>query len=76
MSTEMSLALEAFRQWPVADQVEFVYRAWDVIDLASWQPQLTAEQRTELDHRLAEYQADPTNVLSWEEVVSHLKRTR
>jgi putative addiction module component (TIGR02574 family) len=72
----MTSALEQFRQWPVDEQIEFVHRAWDEIAESSWQPQLTAEQKAELDRRLAAYHAAPANVLTWEQVVAHLGRPR
>jgi len=38
-----------------------------------WGPLLTDEQRADLDRRLAEYEANPENVFSWEEVKSRLR---
>jgi putative addiction module component (TIGR02574 family) len=72
----MTTALHAAQGWTVAEQVEFVQRLWDHIVDSGWQPQLTAEQRAELDRRLAAHEADPTNVLTWEEVLAHLRRPR
>jgi putative addiction module component (TIGR02574 family) len=72
----MMTALQTVRQWPMADQLELVQRLWDQIAEAGWQPELTDEQKAELDRRLAAYEADPTNVLTWDEVLAHLRRPR
>ncbi len=73
---DMTNALDQLRLWPVGDQIEFVQRAWDQIELTRWQPQLTDQQKQELDRRVEAYKADPSNVLTWEEVVAHLGRPR
>ncbi len=73
---DMKTALQAMQTWPLEDRVEFVQRAWDQIVESGWQPELTAEQRTELDRRLSAYQTDPTNVLTWEQIEAHLRRRR
>jgi putative addiction module component (TIGR02574 family) len=39
-------------------------------------PQLTDDLKVELDRRLAAYQADPDNVLTWEQVEAQARRPR
>jgi putative addiction module component (TIGR02574 family) len=73
---DMNTALQVVQTWPLADQVEFVQRVWDHIVEAGWEPVLTDEQKAELGRRLSAYRADPTSVLSWEEVMAHLRRPR
>jgi putative addiction module component (TIGR02574 family) len=73
---DKATALQAVRQWPVDEQLEFIQQVWDQIAETGWQPELTDEQKAELDRRLAAHQADPTNVLTWEEVLAHLRRPR
>jgi putative addiction module component (TIGR02574 family) len=68
--------LEAVRSWPVEDQLEFVFDVWDRLVDAGWHPEATEELKAELDRRLASHEADPTNVLSWEQVVERLGRPR
>lgn len=72
----MTTALQTVRQWPVADQLAFVQQVWDQLAETGWQPELTDTQKAELDRRLAAYEADPTNVLTWDEVMAHLRRPR
>ena len=63
--------LQAVRAWPLEEQLEFLFHAWDQVIDSGWQPELTEELRTELDRRLAAHQADSNNVLTCEQVVDH-----
>jgi putative addiction module component (TIGR02574 family) len=68
--------LQIMQTWPVRDQLDFLFRAWDRILDSGWQPELTEEWRAELDRRLAAHQVDPDNVLTWEQVLAHVKGDR
>jgi putative addiction module component (TIGR02574 family) len=69
-------ALQAVQAWPVVEQLEFLFRAWDQLIDSGWQPELTEELREELERRLAAHKANPDNVLTWEQVVAHVRRPR
>jgi putative addiction module component (TIGR02574 family) len=73
---DMLTAMDAVRQWPVVDQIEFVQRVWDQLAEAGWRPELTEAQKCELDRRLAEHEANPANVLTWDDVETFLRRQR
>ena len=62
--------------WPVESRLQLVERIWDglVDDEAS--PQLTEDVRDFLDLRLARHEESPGEVLTWEQVVAHLRRPR
>lgn len=68
--------LEIVQSWPVEDQLDLVFRLWDRLVEGGWQPELTDDLKTELDRRLAAHQADPTRVLSWEDVMARVRRPR
>ncbi len=68
--------LEEVRRWPLDDQFELVCDLWDQIVDQGWTPTLTPELSAELDRRVAEYEAAPGDVLTWEEVEAHLRRPR
>lgn len=53
----------------VAERLNLVEELWDSI--ATDTP-LTDAQRTELDRRLADHEANPDDVVSWEEVQSSI----
>jgi putative addiction module component (TIGR02574 family) len=69
-------ALQAVQAWPVEDQLDFVFRVWDRLVEGGWQPELTDDLKAELDRRLAAHKADPSNVLTWEQVVARVRRPR
>jgi putative addiction module component (TIGR02574 family) len=52
------------------------YALWDSLTAAEREAEfdLTAEQRAELDRRLAEHIADPTSAIPWDEVRRTLLR--
>jgi len=52
------------------DRLSLVEELWDSIAADSEAVPLTGPQRVELDRRLAEHEADPTDVTSWDEVRS------
>ena len=64
---------EAVQTWPVEDQLDLASRIWDHLVDSGWEPELTDELKAELDRRIAAYEADPTNVLTWEQVVEKIK---
>jgi putative addiction module component (TIGR02574 family) len=66
--------LQAVQTWPVEDQLDFVFRVWDDLVESGWQPELTDDLKAELERRLASYQEDPNNVLTWEQVVARVRR--
>jgi putative addiction module component (TIGR02574 family) len=68
--------LQALQAWPAEEQVEFLCRAWEQLADAGWQPELTEELRAELDRRLAAYEANPSNVVTWEQVMARVRRPR
>lgn len=66
--------LREVQAWSLEDQLELAFRLWDQIVESGWQPELTDELKAELDRRLAAFKADPTNVLTWEQVLAHVRR--
>ncbi len=52
----------------IDEQIELVEAIWDGIVSRGAAPSLTEAQKTELDRRLANYLANPNDVVSWNEV--------
>jgi putative addiction module component (TIGR02574 family) len=52
----------------IDEQIELVEAIWNGIVSRNAMPALTVPQIKELDHRLADYLANPNDVLSWSEV--------
>jgi putative addiction module component (TIGR02574 family) len=62
-----SLGLDRLR---LEERLSLVEELWDSIAADSEAVPLTGPQRVELDRRLADHEADPTDVTSWDEVGS------
>lgn len=60
--------LEQARQLSVRDQLELVEALWNDIAERNALPPPTPAQLAELDRRLAAHEADPDDVVSWDEV--------
>lgn len=67
----MSVSLKSLgiERLSIAERLRLVEDLWDSI--AADTP-LTDAQRTELDRRLADHEANPDDVVSWEEVQSSI----
>jgi len=62
-----SLGLDRLR---LEERLSLVEELWDSIAADSEAVPLTGPQRVELDRRLADHEADATDVTSWDEVKS------
>ena len=62
-----SLGLDRLR---LEERLSLVEELWDSIAADSEAVPLTGPQVAELDRRLADHEADPTDVTSWDEVRS------
>jgi putative addiction module component (TIGR02574 family) len=54
--------------WPVEDRIQLMHELWDRLVDQGCEPELSEEQKAELDRRIAEDDAAPDDVVSWEEV--------
>ena len=52
----------------VEDRLALVHEIWDSIPVEPGRTYLSDAQRHELEHRLAEHAANPTDVVPWEQV--------
>jgi putative addiction module component (TIGR02574 family) len=57
-----------FRHLSIPERIALVQAIWDSIVAESDAPLLTETQRLELERRLAEDEANPEAVVSWEQV--------
>jgi putative addiction module component (TIGR02574 family) len=52
----------------IDEQIELAQAIWNGIVAKAAVPAVTPAQRAELDNRLADHLANPTEVISWDEV--------
>jgi len=73
---DMAAVLREVDSWPVEDRIRFVQAVWDRIVESDIEPPLTEAQKAELDQRLAALEAAPDETVTWEEILTHVRRTR
>lgn len=57
-------------------RLALVQDIWDSLVDDDAGPDLTANQKRDLQRRVTDRDADPTNVLTWEQIKAHVKRNR
>ncbi len=65
---DLQAVLSEVDSWPVEDRIQLVQEVWDRLADHGRERQLGEEEKAELDHRLAEDDEAPDDVVSWEEV--------
>ncbi len=70
----VSAALAEIKTLSIEDRIQLVQAIWDTIAEEQTQPDLTESQKKDLTRRLAEMDANPKNVLTWEEIKASIKR--
>jgi putative addiction module component (TIGR02574 family) len=68
--------LQALDRWPAEERIRFLEMAWDRVRDCGTGPELTEAQRADLNRRLAELDANPGNVLTWEDIEASATRPR
>jgi putative addiction module component (TIGR02574 family) len=76
MAMDLAAVLREVDTWPVEDRMRLVEVVWDRLLDVGAEPELTEAQRTELDRRIAALDANPEDVVSWDEVQQRLRRPR
>lgn len=66
--------IEKMRSMPTEEKRAFVEKVWEEFgeELGGVNPDLTPEQATELDRRLAEFKKNPNGGIPWEQVEAEL----
>jgi len=62
--------------WSVGERLVFMKEDWNRIVDSGWQPVVSDEQKQELDRRLNDFDENPGNVVSWDEIVARVRRQR
>jgi len=52
----------------IEERIRLVQAIWDSIADEQAYPDLTETQKRELDHRIDDYEINPDNVMTWEEI--------
>ena len=70
---DITTALNQIVALDVQDRIRLVQAILESIAAEQVYPDLTESQKQELDRRIDDYEANPDNVLTWEEVKASVK---
>ena len=63
---DLQKVLTEVDSWSVGDRIRLLNELWDRLDEPGQDPALSDEQKAELDRRIAEDDAAPDDVVSWD----------
>ena len=72
---DITATLNEIAALKVEDRIRLVQAMWDSIAAEQAYPELTDEQKQELDKRIAESDAESDNVMTWQEVRNSIRKT-
>ncbi|KOP23082.1 imidazole glycerol phosphate synthase [Hapalosiphon sp. MRB220] len=70
---DITAALNEIKALSIEDRIRLVQAIWDSIAAEQAYPDLTEVQKRELDRRITDYEANPDDILTWEEVKASIK---
>ncbi|NER92609.1 MAG: addiction module protein [Symploca sp. SIO1B1] len=65
---DISATLNEIISLNIEERIRIVQAIWDSIAAEQAYPDLTERQKRELDDRINDYESNPDNLLTWEEV--------
>jgi putative addiction module component (TIGR02574 family) len=70
---DISVTLNEIKALSIADRIRIVQDILESIAAEQAYPDLTTSQKRELDRRISDYEANPDNVMTWEEIKSSIR---
>ncbi len=73
---DLKAVLTEVQAWPAEDRLRLIAEVWDGLSDEDSQPGLTEDLKALLDRRLAALDADPGDVVTWDEIKAYARRPR
>ncbi|MBK1989991.1 addiction module protein [Sphaerospermopsis aphanizomenoides BCCUSP55] len=70
---DIAVTLKEIKSLSIADRIHLVQEIWESIAAEQAYPDLTVAQKRELDRRITDYEANPDNVMIWEEIKASIR---
>ena len=72
MAADLQHTIDELKALSVGERLRVVAEVWDSLDDDAADIALLPEEQAELDRRLDAYEANPGNVLTWDQVLNDL----
>jgi putative addiction module component (TIGR02574 family) len=69
----ITATLKEIASLSIEDRINLVQAIWDGIASDRDYPDLTEAQKQELDNRIDDYEINPVNVMTWDEIKASIK---
>lgn len=73
---DLNAVLTEVQSWPPKDRLRLIEELWEGLSDDGSEFELTEELKDLLDRRLAALDADPGNVVTWDEIKAYVRRPR
>ena len=73
---DTATVLREMEKLPKEQQIDFAMEVWEHALDSGAAPALTDEQKADMEMRVAELDANPDDVFTWEETKQYLRRSR
>ena len=70
---DISVTLNEIKALSIADRIRIVQDILESIAAEQAYPDLTTAQKRELDRRISDYEANPDDIMTWEEIKSSIR---
>ncbi|MBD2182717.1 addiction module protein [Planktothrix sp. FACHB-1355] len=71
---DITATLKEITTLSIEDRIDLVQAIWDSIAAEQAYPNLTEAQQQEIDRRIADYETNPDNVLTWDEIKASIRK--
>ncbi|OCQ88837.1 hypothetical protein BCD64_03575 [Nostoc sp. MBR 210] len=66
--------LNEIKTLTIEERIRLVQAIWDSIAAEQSSPDITEVQKQELERRINDYEANPDNIMTWDEIKASIKR--
>ena len=70
---DISVTLNEIKALSIADRIRIVQDILESIAAEQAYPDLTTAQKRELDRRISDYETNPDNVMTWQEIKASIR---
>lgn len=71
---DIAITLDRITELSIAERIQIVQAILESIAVEQSVPDLTDDQKREIDRRISSYEANPEDVMTWDEVKASVRR--